>query len=133
MTKSRPEIVIEGSADGIDWAAYSFRYKPGDLQRAPVWVQPHQPRLDWQMWFAALSHPRQSIWFYGLMQRLLENSPSVLGLLESNPFPQKPPRYVRAILYDYHFTTAAERSASGNWWKRIEKREYLRPVSLPER
>jgi hypothetical protein len=101
------------------------------VKRAPRWVEPQQPRLDWQMWFAALGSARQNSWFVGLVARLLENSPTVLALLEHNPFPEKPPRYVRAILYDYHFTTRAERNATGDWWKREEKREYLRPVSLP--
>ncbi|MFL6569689.1 MAG: lipase maturation factor family protein [Chthoniobacterales bacterium] len=130
MTKTRPEIVIEGSADGIDWLPYKFKWKPGELDRAPRWVQPHQPRLDWQMWFAALGSARSQPWFYGLAQALLKNSPSVVHLLESNPFPDKPPRFLRAILYEYKFTSREERSATGNWWKREEKREYLRPLSL---
>ncbi len=130
MTRTRPEIILEGSADGIDWQPYRFRWKPGPLERAPRWVQPHQPRLDWQMWFAALGGPQGNPWFYGLVQRLLEGSPSVTGLLEENPFAERPPRYVRAILYRYRFTTAEERRATGNWWKREELREYLRPVSL---
>jgi hypothetical protein len=133
MTKTRPEIVIEGSADGIDWSPYSFKWKPGDVKNPPRWAAPHQPRLDWQMWFAALGSARQERWFAGFVERLLQNSPSVIGLLEHNPFPQKPPRYVRAILYDYHFTTVSERRETGNWWKRRELREYMRPVSLGER
>ncbi len=132
MTKTRPEIVIEGSPDGIDWVPYALKWKPGDLKDAPRWVAPHQPRLDWQMWFAALGSPRENRWFTSLMERLLQNSPSVIGLTRRNPFPEKPPRYVRAILYQYNFTTAAERRATGAWWKREEKREYLRPVSLPK-
>ena len=132
MTKSRPEIVVEGSTDGTNWRPYEFKWKPGDLAHAPRWVQPHQPRLDWQMWFAALGSPRSQPWFYGLMQGLLTNSPSVLRLLGTNPFPDHPPRFVRALLYQYHFTTTAERRANGDWWKREEKREYLPPVSLSE-
>ncbi len=133
MTKTRPEIVIEGSGDGIDWLPYRFKWKPGDLDRAPCWVAPHQPRLDWQMWFAALGSVRGNSWFVGLAQGLLTNSQSVVRLLEQNPFPEKPPRFVRAILYEYQFTTEEERRAKGNWWKREEKREYLRPVSLEGR
>ena len=132
MTKQRPEIVVEGSADGIDWVAYQFKWKPGELNAAPRWVAPHQPRLDWQMWFAALGSARANPWFFGLCEGLLTNSPSVLGLLRENPFPERPPRYVRAILYEYHFTSPEERRATGNWWKREEKREYVRPVSLPQ-
>ena len=130
MTKRRPEIIVEGSADGVDWLPYTFRWKPGDLDQAPRWVAPHQPRLDWQMWFAALGTPRQSPWFFGFCEGLLTNSPSVLGLLHENPFPEKPPRFVRGILYEYRFTSTEERRATGNWWKREEKREYVRPVSL---
>ena len=81
MTKTRPEIVLEGSADGIDWLPYEFKWKPGDLQNAPRRVAPHQPRLDWQMWFAALGTYRQNYWLLGLCDRLLENSPEVVALL----------------------------------------------------
>jgi predicted DCC family thiol-disulfide oxidoreductase YuxK len=130
MTKTRPEIVVEGSADGIDWLPYEFKWKPSDPQEAPRRVAPHQPRLDWQMWFAALGSYRQNPWFLGLCDRLLENSPEVVALLERNPFPEAPPRYIRGILYDYQFTTPAERRETGAWWKRRELREY---VSLQRR
>jgi hypothetical protein len=130
MTKTRPEITVEGSADGIDWLPYTFRWKPGDIRNPPRWVAPHQPRLDWQMWFAALGGARENIWFYQMAAALLRNSPSVVGLLERNPFPEAPPRYVRAILYRYRFSTAKERRETGNWWIREELREYLRPASL---
>ncbi len=130
MTTSRPEIVMEGSNDGQTWLEYGFKYMPGDLRRAPVWVQPHQPRLDWQMWFAALDNYRAEPWFVNFAVRLLEGSPDVLGLLAKNPFPSAPPRYIRARLYDYQFTTAGERRATGNWWKRELTGEYLPAVSL---
>ncbi len=130
MTRTRPEIVLEGSSDGVDWLPYTFRWKPGDLGRAPRWVEPHQPRLDWQMWFAALGSPRGNPWFLGLAEALLKNSPPVVRLLETNPFPEKPPRFLRAVLFEYRFTTKEERTTTGNWWKREEKREYLRPISL---
>jgi hypothetical protein len=130
MTKDRPEIIIEGSEDGIDWKPYVFRWKPGPLDRAPGWVQPHQPRLDWQMWFAALSDVRQNPWFFGLAQRLLENSPDVTALLRKNPFPEKPPRYLRAELYRYRFATSSEHRTSGVWWQRQDLREYLPEVSM---
>lgn len=132
MTKSRPEIVVEGSADGIDWLPYEFKWKPGDLKRPPPWVAPHQPRLDWQMWFAALGSPRENRWFAGLLERLLQNSPSVVGLMKRNPFPQIPPRYIRATLYRYQFNTIAERRETGAWWKRREMREYVRTLSLAD-
>ncbi len=130
MTKERNEIVIEGSENGQDWLAYEFKWKPGVLTRAPGWVAPHQPRLDWQMWFAALSSYQQHPWFGGLVVQLLKNSHDVTQLLQRNPFPKTPPRYIRAILYDYHFTTMAERGATGAWWKREERGIYLPRVSL---
>ena len=130
MTTSRPEIIVEGSNDGQTWLEYGFKYKPGDLKRAPVWVQPHQPRLDWQMWFAALSNYQANPWFVNFAVRLLEGSPDVLALVARNPFPSAPPRYVRARVYDYRFTNFAERRATGDWWRRELKGEYLPVVSL---
>ena len=81
MTKDRDEIVIEGSADGIEWLPYEFKWKPGDVMRAPGWCAPHQPRLDWQMWFAALESYRENPWFVRLIVRLLEGSQDVNRLL----------------------------------------------------
>jgi predicted DCC family thiol-disulfide oxidoreductase YuxK len=130
MTTTRPEIIVEGSNDGETWLEYRFRYKPGDLRRVPAWVQPHQPRLDWQAWFAALGDPQQRRWFENFLARLLQGSPEVLALLAGNPFPEKPPRYVRALLYDYRFTNSAKRRATGNWWRRELKGTYFRPASL---
>jgi hypothetical protein len=124
MTTTRLEIEVEGSDDGTLWMAYEFRYKPGDVRRRPGFVEPHQPRLDWQMWFAALSPYEATSWFQGFELRLLEGSPEVLGLLGENPFTSHPPRYVRARLYDYRFTTAAERRSSGGWWVRRLVGEY---------
>jgi len=89
MTKDRGEIVIEGSADGIDWLPYEFKWKPGDVKRAPRWCAPHQPRVDWQMWFAALGTPQQNPWFGGLIVRLLQGSRDVSRLLARNPFPDQ--------------------------------------------
>jgi predicted DCC family thiol-disulfide oxidoreductase YuxK len=132
MTKDRDEIVIEGSADGIDWLPYEFKWKPGDVMRAPGWCAPHQPRLDWQMWFAALGTPRENSWLRGLIVRLLQGSPSVSGLLAKNPFPRKPPRYVHARFYRYRFTTLREHRQTGAWWKREELRGYLPTVSLDQ-
>lgn len=133
MTTSRPEIIVEGSNDGQTWLAYSFRYKPGDLKRAPVWAQPYQPRLDWQMWFAALANYESQPWFVNFMVRLLQGSPDVLALLEKNPFPGQPPHYIRAEVYEYRFTTLAEHRATGDWWHRELKGIYFPPVSLRQR
>jgi lipase maturation factor 1 len=132
MTQDRNEIIIEGSADGIDWMPYEFKWKPGEVKRAPGWCAPHQPRLDWQMWFAALGTPRENTWFIALIYRLLQGSHQVTGLLANNPFPNKPPRYVRAMFYRYRFTTQEELRQTGAWWKREELREYLPSVSLEE-
>jgi lipase maturation factor 1 len=132
MTKDRCEIILEGSSDGIEWLPYEFKWKPGDVKRAPGWCAPHQPRLDWQMWFAAFGTPRQNPWFIGLVLRLLQGSRDVNGLLANNPFPDKPPRYIRAMFYRYRFTTEEERRQTGAWWKRDELREYLPSVSLDQ-
>lgn len=118
MTKSRPEIVIEGSLDGKEWKEYEFKYKAGDLHRPPPVVAPYQPRLDWQMWFAALGDFRQSPWLQTLMLRLFENSTEVVELLDKNPFAEQPPRYLRALLYEYTFTSPEEIFESGKWWDR---------------
>ncbi len=118
MTTERPEILIEGSNDGADWRPYAFRWKPGDVGARPRFVAPHQPRLDWQMWFAALGTIEENPWLVQFLGRLLEGSPEVVGLLAANPFPDRPPRYVRATAYDYRFTDAAERRRSGAWWRR---------------
>jgi hypothetical protein len=130
MTTSRPEIVVEGSNDGITWVEYTFRYKPGDVHRRPGWVAPHQPRLDWQMWFAALRGPWGTPWFSTFMLRLLEGAPDVLGLLETNPFPEAPPRYIRALLYDYRFTDASTKRVEGAWWRRELQGLYFPVVTL---
>jgi len=130
MTTSRPEIVIEGSADGETWREYEFRYKPGPLARQAPWTMTHQPRLDWQMWFAALGDFRQNPWFVSFMLRLLEGSRPVLALLDSDPFPDGPPKFVRARLYEYRFTDQATRAATGRWWSRTSRGMYFPEVSL---
>jgi len=130
MTTTRPEIVVEGSNDGRTWLPYEFKWKPGDLKRRPSFVAPHQPRLDWQMWFAALGDYRGNPWFVNLLVRLAQGAPEVLALLETNPFPQKPPRYLRAVLYEYHFTDFATRHATGDWWRRERKGLYCPELSL---
>lgn len=130
MTTERPEIIVEGSNDRQDWKEYKFKYKPGALERPPPFVAPYQPRLDWQMWFAALGSYRQNPWFINFCVRLLQASPDVLALLDKNPFPAGPPKYIRARLFDYRFTTYAERAQTGNWWKRTPKGGYLPPISL---
>lgn len=132
MTEERPEVTLEGSMDGKTWKEVAFRYKPGDPARAPAFVAPHQPRLDWQMWFLALGSPRERGWFLLLCQRILQGSPPVLGLLGEPPFPDGPPRYLRARLDDYRFTTREEARESGHWW-RVERGGLLIPVITLDR
>ena len=129
MTRPRFEIIVEGSNDGVTWLPYEFKWKPGDVKRRPGFVAPHQPRLDWQMWFEALRPPEAgpSPWFGSFCVRLLQGSPEVLALLAKNPFPDQPPRLLRAIRYEYHFTNPAERQQTGAWWKRERRDEYLPP------
>jgi predicted DCC family thiol-disulfide oxidoreductase YuxK len=126
MTTQRPELIVEGSNDGTHWTEYQFKWKPGDVHRPPRFSSPHMPRLDWQMWFAALSPPRYADVLHGLLDRLHEGSPDVLALLDKPPF-GKPPRYLRIVEYDYRFTSFSERSGDGAWWKR----EKLGQISLP--
>jgi predicted DCC family thiol-disulfide oxidoreductase YuxK len=130
MTTTLPEIIVEGSDDGVHWREYEFKYKPGDVMRRPRWNAPHQPRLDWQMWFAALGTASDNPWFSRFMQRLLENTPEVTALLGSNPFPRKPPLYVRALLYDYRYSTPEEKKATGAWWVRQPEGIYCPPMAL---
>ncbi len=126
MTTVRHEIVLEGSNDGSTWTEYEFKYKPGDVRQAPRWIAPLQPRLDWQMWFAALGGYRSNPWFVNFVLRLLEGSPEVVSLLARDPLAGHPPRYVRALVYDYSFTDWRSR----DWWKRELKGIYLPSVSL---
>lgn len=130
MTTSRPEIIIEGSDDGNTWQEYEFYFKPGDLKAPPPIVAPYQPRLDWQMWFAALSDEQSNPWFTSLIRRLLDGSPDVLALIKTNPFPNKPPRYARALLYDYRFTNSEQQKATGAWWHRVAKGVYFPIATL---
>jgi hypothetical protein len=131
MTTRRPEIVVEGSRDGQTWLPYEFKWKPGDTQRRPGFVAPHMPRLDWQMWFAALNDYQRESWFWRFEQRLLEGSPAVRELLGRDPFAEAPPRWVRARLYDYQFTDRTERGATGAWWRRQQVGDYGPVVPTP--
>ncbi|MGO9135682.1 MAG: lipase maturation factor family protein [Methylovirgula sp.] len=128
VTTTRREIVLEGSDDGQTWRDYAFKYYPGPVTRAPGWNIPHQPRLDWQMWFAAYGSAGENPWFVALVAALLENRPQILALMGTNPFADRPPRYVRAELYDYRFADAAAR-AKGIWWVRQLIGLYLPQIS----
>jgi hypothetical protein len=118
MTRGRYEIEFQGSNDGTNWVAYPFRFKPQDLKKAPGIYAPYQPRFDWNLWFASLGSwqdypivPRTEV-------KLLENDSEVLGLFKSSPFPNRPPREIRAVLWQYWFTSVAEKRATGLWWRR---------------
>ncbi len=131
MTTHRPEIVFEGSNDGTTWLPYEFKIKPGDdLKRPPPWVAPHMPRLDWRLWFAAMDGVDRSPWVLDLVKRMLENRPEIQIFFDSNPFVAGGPKYIRAFVYDYHFTDAKTRQLTGQWWWRDNKRIYLPPVWL---
>ena len=130
MTTTRPEIVLEGSDDGATWMEYEFKYKAGDLHRRPPWVAPHQPRVDWQMWFAALGRFEGERWLQNLCERILENDTEVLSLLERNPFQPRAPQYLRAVLYRYRFSDADARRRDGGWWSRERSGDYSPVLSL---
>lgn len=118
MTRGRYEIEFQGSEDGQNWVEYPFRYKPQALNKPPGIYAPHQPRFDWNLWFASLGTWRENMFVPSTEERLLNNAPDVLALFASNPFPNAPPNQVRAVLWQYWFTTIAEKRATGNWWKR---------------
>jgi hypothetical protein len=130
MTTSRPEIIVEGSNDGQTWLPYAFPWKPGDVMQRPGFVAPHMPRLDWQMWFAALGNAQYHPWFRQFLERLLQGTPAVLDLLAHNPFPHTPPRYIRAVVYTYHFTDRATKQSTGAWWQRERQGLYMPVLSL---
>jgi hypothetical protein len=133
MTTERPEIIVQGSDDGVTWKSYAFRYKPDDaLTRRPRFCAPHMPRLDWQLWFAAMGDVNSSPWTIGLFRRLLEGSPQVAALLRDNPFPDHPPKYVRALLYQYHFSTPEQRARTGEWWTREPAGEFCPAITLED-
>ncbi len=128
MTTERPEIVIEASDDGVTWREYAFRWKPGDVTRRPRFAAPHQPRLDWQMWFAALNPTGNAYWLLSLRDHLLQGTPEVLALLGENPFEDQPPRLIRLMLYRYEFTDPATKRRTGAWWQR----ELIGTLTRPE-
>jgi hypothetical protein len=133
VTRSRYEIVIEGTDDAVIgpatvWTEYEFKGKPGDPRRRPPQVAPYHLRLDWLMWFAALSRDYADPWFGPFIAKLLENDPAAVALLRRTPFPEQPPAFVRARLYRYRFTTREERRQTGAWWNRTLAGEYLPPM-----
>lgn len=142
MTKERPEMLLEVSDDGIFWLPVEFKWKPGDLSRRPAQAAPHQPRLDWQMWFAALSpgfipqrdsHPSSpTFWFGQFCTRLLQHKQPVWDLLEPPLIPIDTITHVRAKLARYHFTTPEQRRETRHWWRSEPLGHYSPPLSLPD-
>jgi hypothetical protein len=118
MTRGRYEIEFQGSDDGENWKTYSFLYKPQDLVEKPRIYAPYQPRFDWNLWFASLGGWRENIIVPSTEERLLDGAPDVLALFAGNPFPQAPPKQVRAVLWQYWFTTMEEQRGTGMWWRR---------------
>lgn len=137
ITRPRYEVIIEGTdadtiSDSTKWKEYEFIGKPDRLNKMPTQIAPYHLRLDWLMWFAAFSPTAQDPWFIHFFQKLLQGDKEILGLMEANPFASSPPKYIRAERYIYHFTTADEKSKTGNWWKREFDGTYLPPVSLKD-
>ncbi len=134
ITRERFEIAIEGTADesleAATWREYQFKGKPGDPSRRPRQIAPYHLRIDWLMWFAAMGSARDYEWFSPLILKLLHGDPATIGLLDGNPFPDRPPRWIRARMYKYTFTTAAERQQSGRWWNREIVGDYFPAVRL---
>lgn len=141
--QGRPEIIIEGSLDGQKWLEYNFFYKPGQIDEIPDWVMPHQPRVDWQMWFAALANINREPWLVNLVYKLLHNDPVALRIIKNNPFPTTPPKFIQIKEYKYFFTTPSPFSneENSNWnasvleaywdpekyWRREYSSVYLSP------
>jgi hypothetical protein len=135
VTRVRNEIVVEGTdddepSDASVWMEYEFKGKPGDLKRRPPQIAPYHLRLDWLMWFAALSPAYAESWFVPFLVKVLEGDGATLKLLRHNPFPARPPTFVRARLYRYQFTDRAERRRSGAWWRRTLMGELVAPLTL---
>jgi lipase maturation factor 1 len=118
MTRDRYEIEFQGSRDGLTWTPYPFRYKPQDVREPPGIYAPYQPRFDWNLWFASLGNWRGYPFVVNVEERLLASAPDVLALFAGNPFPDRPPEQVRAVLWQYSFSDWSERRAQGLWWRR---------------
>jgi hypothetical protein len=134
VTRPRYEVIVEGTEEmapgEASWKAYEFKGKPGRLDRLPPQIAPYHLRIDWLMWFAAMGNYYDNPWFLKFVDRLLHADQPTLSLLKSDPFNGRTPRFVRANLYQYEYTTPHERKASRNWWKRRYSGIYLPPVSL---
>jgi hypothetical protein len=137
ITRPRYEVVVEGADDQVvtsatEWREYQFKGKPGDVTYRPPQIAPYHLRLDWLMWFAAMSNYQDYPWFVNFIAKLLEGDPGVLSLLRLNPFPKAPPRYIRAQLYEYHFTSPEQRKQTRAWWRRTLVSQYFPAISLDD-
>jgi hypothetical protein len=137
ITRPRYEVIVEGTSDSVilpntRWLEYQFKGKPGDVNYRPPQIAPYHLRLDWLMWFAALGTYRDQPWFVNFLAKLLQNERAVLSLLRANPFPNEPPHYVRARLYEYHFTTPEEHRRTGAWWTRTLTGAYFPTISMSD-
>jgi len=139
VTRTRYELVIEGTDDDVPvansrWRAYEFKRKPGDISRMPQQISPYYFKLDWQIWFAAMTPYWDHPWTLNLVAKLLQNDAGTLGLLAHNPFPDRAPKFIRIERYEYHFTDALEPDDDGRilWWKRRHSDAYLPPLSLAD-
>ena len=134
VTRTRREVIVEGTSDAVvtpatEWREYEFKGKPGDVRRRPRQYAPYHLRLDWLMWFAGISRDYAAGWFPRFAGKLLENDPATVKLLRHNPFPDQPPRLVRARLFRYRFATRAQRRATGQWWTREEIGDFMMPIA----
>jgi hypothetical protein len=118
MTRTRPELIMEGSLDGENWIEYEFKHKAGSLKKMPTLVAPHQPRLDWQLWFAALETFNDNLWLQNLVMRIFQQSQDVIILFAKNPFKETPPKYIRFMRYEYEFSKWDDLRREGKWWRR---------------
>ncbi len=132
MTRRRYEIEFQGSDDQVNWTPYRFRNKPQALNEAPRIYAPYQPRFDWNLWFASLGGWRENEMVPLTEERLLLGDADVLALFRGNPFPQIPPRYVRAVLWQYRFTSMGEKRRTGDWWEREDLGLYAPELTMTE-
>jgi hypothetical protein len=133
--RERYEVIVEGTdaeeiGPGTQWREYEFKGKPGDPRRLPPQVAPYHLRLDWLMWFLPLSPRYGESWFVPFLAHLLLGDRAILQLLRRNPFPDRPPVWIRAQLFRYRFTSWAERRRTGAWWTRTEDGPFVRPIRL---
>lgn len=137
ITRPRYEVIVEGTSDRVitqstEWREYEFKAKPGAAGRMPPQIAPYHLRLDWLMWFAAFSSYSEHPWFVNFVAKLLAGDRPVLSLLRTNPFPDAPPHFIRARLFEYHFTTPQERARTRQWWKREYVQPYFPAISLDD-